>query len=91
MWVELGQSPSHFWGLTLREISAIVDGAAERERRAQNDRAWLAWHIAALPKLKRLPKLEKLMVRRRAVPRRRRQSMEEQIEIAQRWHAAVKE
>ncbi|RZJ19125.1 MAG: hypothetical protein EON91_02710 [Brevundimonas sp.] len=34
---------------------------------AQQNRAWLAWHIAALPRLKKFPALDKLLGRRRRV------------------------
>jgi hypothetical protein len=90
-WRAAGQSPSHFWDLTLREISAILDGAAEQERRAHNDRAWLAWNIAALSRVHRLPKLSTLTVsRQKSKPRPRpRQTVEEQMAIARQWTAVV--
>jgi hypothetical protein len=68
-----------------------MDGTAERDRRAHNDRAWLAWHIVALPQMKRLPKLDKLTIRRRDAARRTAQSIDEQIAIARHWSAAVGE
>jgi hypothetical protein len=45
--------------------------AIEREH---NDRAWLAWHIAALQRTRRMPKLDELTHRRRM---KRRQSSAE--------------
>jgi hypothetical protein len=58
--VESGQDPSHFWRLTLREIAVILDGAASRLKREHNDRAWMAWHIAALSRQKKMAALSEL-------------------------------
>lgn len=46
-----------FWRITLREISTIIDGAAARLRHQHNETAWLAWHIEALARVERLPRL----------------------------------
>lgn len=35
--------------------------------REQQSRAWLAWHVAALPRMKKFPKLESLMGVKRTV------------------------
>jgi hypothetical protein len=86
--VEAGQDPSHFWRLTLREIGVILDGAAGRLRREHNDRAWLAWHVEALSRQKKLPKLKDLTFDAPRKPKRR-QTVEEQIAIAHRWTAAL--
>lgn len=85
--MEAGLDPSHFWTLTYREISAILDGAAKRLRREHDERTWLAWHIAALQRAKKLPKLETMMSRKSS--RKNRQSVDEQIAVARAWHAAV--
>lgn len=58
---EAGFDPANFWNLTPREIAAHLDGAARRLRREHNNRAWLAWHAAALTRVKQMPKLESLM------------------------------
>ncbi len=58
--MECGQEPSLFWRLTLREISVILEGATNRRKNDHNDRAWLAWHIEALARQKKLPKLTSL-------------------------------
>lgn len=45
-----------------------------RKRRAEyNDRAWLAWHIAALPMMKKFPPLKDLTVQIDGAPRVKRQ------------------
>ncbi|KAB2673216.1 hypothetical protein F9K77_01190 [Ochrobactrum sp. LMG 5442] len=87
-WVEVGQDPALFWRLTLREIAVILDASTYRLRREQNDRAWLAWHIEALARSKKLPKLKEFLSDAPKKPKRR-QSVEEQIAIAHRWTAAL--
>lgn len=50
--------------------------------REQQDRAWLAWHIAALPRMKNFPALEKLMGGKTKV---RRQTVSEMEAIMAAW------
>ena len=57
--------------------------ALEREH---NERAWLAWHIAALTRAKKLPKLETLMHRRRGVATK--QTPEQMLGIVKMLNAA---
>lgn len=80
--------PGLFWRLTVREIGVILDGAADRLRDERNNRAWLAWHIEALARAKKLPKLKEFLL---DAPKRerRRQTIEEQIAIAHRWTAVL--
>lgn len=56
--------------------------------REHNDRMSLAWHIAALPRTKRFPKLEKLLVKQTAT--RKRQTWQQQLAIMDMWVAATK-
>lgn len=42
-----------------------MKGRAAQFRREHNDRAWSAWHMAALHRTKRMPTLRKLQVRDR--------------------------
>lgn len=44
-------------------MQAHLDGCAERMKREQNERAWLAWTTAALTRCKTMPKLDKMMIR----------------------------
>jgi len=60
-WVAAGQEPSLFWRLTYREINIILDGAALKLMREHNSRAWATWHIAALSRAKKMPKLRELL------------------------------
>ncbi|EPE95710.1 hypothetical protein RGCCGE502_22710 [Rhizobium grahamii CCGE 502] len=50
-----------FWRLTLREISVIIAGVTNRKNRERDERMSLAWHIEALARQKKLPKLETMM------------------------------
>jgi len=85
--VECGQDAALFWQLTFRETQAIIDGSANRLKREHDDRAWLVWHIEALHRMKRLPKLKTLL--HNAKPEKKRQTIEEQIAMARMWTAAV--
>lgn len=87
-WVEAGQDPSQFWGLTPRELNIVLDGSAERLKREHNDRAWLAWHGAALGRIKKFPKLDTLLIKGDRKPKRGK-TIEEMISIAHAWTASV--
>lgn len=50
-----------------------------------NNRAWLAWNVAALMRAKRMPRLQTLMIKRRD---RRKQSWQEQRDIVKILNAA---
>jgi hypothetical protein len=52
--------------------------------REQQGRAWLAWHIAALPRMKKFPELEKLMGTKRKA---KRQTVSEIEAILAAWAA----
>jgi len=39
-----------------------MEGAANRIRRERNNLAWLAWHIEAIARSKRMPKLKGLLI-----------------------------
>lgn len=62
LWVEAGQPADRFWHLTPKEIDAVLRGVGAMKRREQNERAWLAWHIVALGRVKKMPNLDKMMV-----------------------------
>jgi hypothetical protein len=49
--------------------------------------AWLAWHIAALSRIKKLPKLERMLVSTRGP--RPRQTWQEQMAIMGMWAAVM--
>lgn len=59
--MECGQDPSQFWGLTLREIGIILDGAVAGMERQRKMMLSQAWHIEAFARTKKLPKLKELL------------------------------
>lgn len=80
--MEIGQEPGRFWKLTPAEIAREIAATLKRLTREQDDRAWLAWHIAALGRFKKMPKLHEMQSgkRRRAASGRRQSS---EIQLAQ--------
>lgn len=62
-------------------------GKVRAEKRAQQARAWLAWHTAYLPKMKKPVKLSDLMGSAR--PPRRKMTAAEGEAVANRWFRAL--
>jgi hypothetical protein len=62
----------------------LIEAAARRFEREHNGRVWLAWHIAALQRMKKLPNLKKMMVDN---TRRPRQSWQQQLSVFSEWVA----
>lgn len=84
--MEAGQPYELFWRLTLREIGVILDAESNRLKREHNERAWLAWHIEALARQKKLPKLDTLMLVDKKPPRR--QTPQELEAVTRSWLAS---
>lgn len=82
---EFGLSPESFWDQTPATLAAILEGRQRAMRHEQEGRAWLAWHTAALWRIKKLPKLRELMPQ--PEKRKARQSWEEQLAIVRAWTA----
>ena len=59
---------AEFWSLTPRETYAAIEAVSWRLEREHRRDAWLAWHIAALSRAKRLPALKKLLGSDKAKP-----------------------
>jgi hypothetical protein len=59
-------------------VMRIAVAARHRLENEHNGRAWLAWHIAVLPKQRRMPRLDSLMIKRR---RAQQQTWQEQMTI----------
>ena len=78
---------AEFWSLTPRQIDCGFVAAGQRLERAYNDRMSLAWHIAALPRTKKFPKLKSLLQKQRAKPEQ--QSWQQQVDIAKKWTALL--
>jgi len=73
----------------------VLEGCAERDRRAHNDRAWLAHAIANLTayapkKSSRFPKLEKLQIKAKAYGRARVRTWEEDFAMLSAWASGGK-
>lgn len=62
--MSVGFDPAGFWALTPRELETLYNGARKRLEREHDERAWLAWHTAALYRTKEMPRLDKLTIRR---------------------------
>lgn len=70
--------------VTPRVMQLVFQGASERFEREQQGRAWMAWHVAALPRVKKFPTLESLMgIKRKA----KRQTVSEMEAIFKAWAA----
>lgn len=54
---------------------------SDRAVREHNERVWLAYHIAGLPRLKKFPDMKKLLARDETAPRRAPQTSEQQWAI----------
>jgi hypothetical protein len=80
----LGFDPDSFWDQTFRTLTIAMHGKLRAARRDHNQRAWLAWHIAALQRTKKLPKLASLFAKEKP----RQQSWQEQQMIMSSWAAA---
>lgn len=53
-----------------------------------NQRAWIVWHIEALRRSKRLPKLQTLLVKKRQPSRK--QTWQEQMAVMGQWEVAMR-
>lgn len=77
----LGFDPDSFWDQTIRTITAAMRGKNEAQRIEHNRQAWIAWHIAAFHRAKKMPSLKSLMAKKRP----REQTWQEQAAIMQSW------
>ena len=83
-WVEAGLEASRFWPLTYREIGIILEGARNRIIRERNDQMSLAWHIEALHRSKKLPRLKE-MLRRAPAAAKKAHDWESQFAAFSAW------
>lgn len=60
-YVAAGFPPGDFWGLTPRLYLAHMLGASDRLEREHRNTAWLAWHVEALHRAKKLPEAKQFM------------------------------
>lgn len=55
-------------------------------QREQNERAWLAWHTAVLPRAKKFPPLSKLLMKNKT---RVRQTPDQMLAVVRQWNALL--
>lgn len=60
----------------------LTEAAAKKFEREHNSHAWLAWHIAAMSRTKKLPPLSKLIIKQTAKPR---QTWRQQLGVMAEW------
>jgi hypothetical protein len=58
---KLKLKPAMFWRLTPHELSAMLEGYAEEKAERRQELLYLAWHIEAFARQKRLPSLTKIL------------------------------
>ena len=78
----MGLSPEEFWSLTPYEFNMMAEGFMTRRDQKTNDLIYLAWHIEAFSRAKKLPKLETLLKKRRPMAQGWVLTKEQLIEIA---------
>lgn len=78
----MGLSPDEFWKLTPYEFNLMIEGFLAREERKINDILYLAWHVEAFARAKRLPKLQTLLKKRKPKSQKQLLPKEQLIGIA---------
>ncbi len=79
-------SSDEFWRLTPRLLRLALRGAWRAEATAQKGRAWLAWHVVALGRMKRLIPLRKLMGERAS---QAKQTLGQAMAFLARWQSVT--
>lgn len=68
----------------------LVEGKQRAAEVAQQDRAWLAWHMAALQRSKKMPRLSEVMTKKKPAPKRARRMSADRLQtMATMWAAAT--
>ena len=80
----MGYDHESFWDQTPHTLSLTFEAYNIRLMDEHNERAWTAWHVAALQRNKRLPNLKSLLTEKK-----RPLTMEEQIEGLKNWVQAT--
>jgi len=53
--------PAQVWALTPAELGLLFEGCAEEKAERRQELIYLAWHIEAFARQKRLPSLKKIL------------------------------
>jgi hypothetical protein len=80
----IGFDPETFWDQTIRTLLIAMNAKLRAARRDHNHRAWLVWHVAALQRMKKLPRLKSMYAKEKPRP----QTWQEQAMIMQSWASA---
>ena len=91
--LKCGMSAVEFWAATPREIYATIQAAAWRLEQEHKRDVWLAWHVAALSRARRLPPLARLLGSGKARALEGEELEErrtEHAEMTQRWKRSMK-
>jgi len=71
-------------------LAALLEGVANRLEKENKQRLVLAWNIAALTRIKRMPSLKRLLEQigpnKKPSPKLQSQSWQRQLKIAEQWH-----
>lgn len=76
-------SVSEFWQLTPYELSAIIEGYADQLTEQRQELLYLAWHVEAFSRQKRMPALKKVLKEGTQKKHQKRLSKEQLMKIAQ--------
>jgi len=85
-----GIKPSEFWELTPYEFSLIVQYKNEELNSKYNEMLFLAWHIEALQRQKKLPKLDNILIKKKDKKKslqesRKRNQLIEWLELSKKY------
>lgn len=75
--------PADFWELTPHELGLMFDGYAEGINERRQELLYLAWHVEAFARQKRLPSLKKILKDSGIKKKRNSLSTEQLMKIAQ--------
>jgi predicted alpha-1,6-mannanase (GH76 family) len=81
----LGYDHDAFWDQTPRTLSLTFEAYNNQLKDEHNERAWLAWHIAALQRSKKFPHLRSLLVKESET----QPSWQQQLEGLKQWVQAT--
>lgn len=80
-----GYSLEQFWDITPREHTLHIEAAAKRWEQEHNSWLWRIWHIAAFQRIKKLPDLKRMQVKKTEKPR---QTWQQQLAVFSKFAAA---
>jgi hypothetical protein len=63
-------------------MKLLVEAAAKKYEREHNARVWLAWHVAALHRMKKLPDIKRMFLSQSSRPR---QTWRQQLMVVTEW------